>query len=102
MDSKYSYLNDIELYAPGLPCHHHKLPKYPHKVVGAVGGLVGRSKKYTDKKLLICGGATHSYIDCKQRGRKERSCERNAECVITKGGAEWCFGPKTNDCFVYK
>ena len=102
MDSKYSYLDDTELYAPDLPCHQHKLPKYPHKVVGAVGGFVGSSKKYTDRKILVCGGATHTYSDCIGRAGGERSCDRNAECVITKRGEEWCFGPKTKDCFVYE
>ena len=102
MDKKYSYLDDIELYAPDLPCHQSKLPKYPHKVVGAVGDFVGRMKKFTDKKILICGGAIHSYTDCVQRGERERSCDRNTECVLTKGGAELCFGPRTKDCFVYK
>ena len=102
IDKKYSYLDDIELYAPDLPCHQNKLPKFPHKVVGAVGGFVGRKKKFIDKKVLICGGATHTYTDCVQRGERERSCDRNTECVDTKGGAEWCFGPKTKDCFIYK
>ena len=102
MDNKYNYLDDIELYAPDLPCHQQNFPKYPIKVIGAVGGFVGRSKKFTEKKILICGGATNKYTNCTQHGRLERSCERNTECVITKGGAEWCFGPKTKDCFVYK
>lgn len=102
IDKKYSYLDDIELYAPDLPCHQNKLPKFPHKVVGAVGGFVGRKKKFIYKKVLICGGATHTYTDCAQRGERERSCDRNTECVLTKGGAEWCFGPKTKDCFIYK
>ena len=51
-------------------------------------------------KVIICGGAHHSYTGC--TGISHRACEKNAECVITKGGAEWCFGPKTKDCYTYK
>ena len=95
MDSKYKYLDDVELYAPGLPCHQHKLPRYPMRVVGASGGLVG------NRKIVICGGATHGYAGCSDRGGY-RTCPKNVECVTTKGGTEWCFGPKTKDCYTYK
>ena len=101
MDSKYSYLDDVELYAPKLPCHQQKLPKYPLRVVGAVGAFTGRSRKYTDKKIIICGGATRGYTGCRTHGRGQ-TCSKNVECVKTKGGAEWCFGPKTKDCYTYE
>ena len=101
MDEKYSYLDDIELYAPKLSCHQQKLSKYPLRVVGAVGGFVGRSRKYTNNKVVVCGGATHAYGGCRAHGRGQ-ACSKNVECVKTKGGAEWCFGPKTKDCYTYE
>ena len=94
IDSKYLYLDDVELYAPGLPCHQTKLPKYPRKIVGATGNLAGTGK------VVICGGAQHRYKGCK--GTKQRACDDNVECVTTKGGAKWCFGPKTKECYTYK
>ena len=101
MDNKYSYLDDVELYAPELPCHHQKLPNYPLKLIGAVGGLVGRSSKFTEKKIIVCGGATRSYDGCRGNGVWQ-TCDKNVECVKSKGGAEWCFGPKTNQCYAYE
>lgn len=94
MDNNYGYLDDVEVYAPGLPCHQHKLPRYPLRVVGATGNLAGK------KKVVICGGATHTYDGCKNTGHI--TCTNNAECVTTKGGTKWCFGPKTKDCYTYK
>ena len=94
MDNKYSYLDDVELYAPGLPCHQNKLPKYPMKIVGATGNLAGTGR------VVICGGAQHRYQGC--IGIGHRTCEANVECVTTKGGARWCFGPKTDKCYMYK
>ena len=63
---------------------------------------MGRNKTFTDKSILICGGASHTYSDCIGHAGGARTCDRNAECVITKRGEEWCFGPKTKDCFVYE
>ena len=94
MDNNYAYLDDVELYAPGLPCHQDKLPHYPLRVTGATGNLAG------DGKVIICGGAAHMYSGC--TGSSQRTCERNVECVTTKDGTKWCFGPKTKDCNTYK
>ena len=94
MDTKYSYLDDVELYAPGLPCHQKKMPHYPFKVVGATGNLAGSGK------IVMCGGAKQTYSGCS--GSDKRTCERNTECVTLKGGTEWCFGPKTKDCYTYE
>ena len=93
MDNKHAYLDDVELYAPGLPCHQGKLPPYPLKVVGATGNLAGNGQ------VIICGGAADRYSGC--TGSGQRTCEKNIECVTTKRG-EWCFGPKTKDCYTYE
>ena len=94
MNNKYAYLSDVELYAPGLPCHQQNLSPYPLKVVGATGNLAGNGQ------VIVCGGAQQKYSGC--TGVGHRACVRNSECVITKGGAEWCFGPKTKDCYTYE
>ena len=91
MDDKNRYLDDVELYAPELPCHQHKLPRYPMKIVGAAGNLAGSGK------VVICGGAQQKYTNC-SRWR----CKENVECVTLKGGSKWCSGPKTKDCYIYK
>ena len=95
MDDKNRYLDEVELYAPGLPCHQSKLPPYPFKVVGASGNMAGRGK------VVICGGAQHTYSGC-TGGIGRRACKRNVECVTTKGGTQWCFGPRTKDCYAYE
>ena len=94
IDNDNSYLNDVELYAPGLPCHQIKLPSYPFKVAGATGNMARSGK------VVVCGGAEQIYSDC--TGTNQRKCEQNVECVITKGDTRWCFGPKTKDCYIYE
>ena len=94
IDDKNIYLDDVELYAPGLPCHQSKLPPYPFKVVGATGNTAGSGN------IVVCGGAQHTYSGC--TGTITRTCERNVECVITNEGTEWCFGPRTKDCYAYE
>ena len=94
IDDKNLYLDDVELYAPGLPCHQNKLPSYPFKLVGATGNLAGRGK------VVICGGAQQKYSGC--TGTSARQCKRNVECVTTNGGTQWCFGPRTKDCYAYE
>ena len=49
---------------------------------------------------MVCGGAAKTYVDC-DRTKFSQTCERNVECITTAGGAEWCSGPKTKDCYVY-
>ena len=94
IDDKNQYLDDVELYAPGLPCHQSKLPPYPFRVVGATGNIAGHGK------VVICGGAKHTYSGC--TGTSQRNCKRNVECVTTNGGTKWCFGPRTNECYAYE
>ena len=90
MDSKRRYLDDVEMFAPGLPCHHLKLPPYPMKIVGATGNLASSGK------VVICGGAQQKYMDVRKKS------QYNLECVSLGGGSQWCFGPKTKDCYTYK
>ena len=94
IDSKHSYLNDVELYAPGLPCHQTKLQPYPFKVIGATGNMVGTGK------VVICGGAQQKYAGC--TGTHHRECKKNVECVVTDGGTKWCFGTRSKDCYTYE
>ena len=94
MDDNNTYLDDVELYAPGLPCHQMKLAPYPNKVTGATGDMAG------DGKIIICGGAQKYYSGCTEG--LERHCERNVECVTTEGGTKWCFGSRTNNCYTYE
>ena len=94
IDEQNRYLDDVELYAPGLPCHQRKLPPYPLRVIGATGNMAGRGK------VVICGGSQYTYSGC--TGSIRRECERNVECVTTSGGAQWCFGPRTKYCYSYE
>ena len=95
IDTTNTYLNDVELYAPDLPCHQAKLEPYPLKVVGATGNIIGNGE------IVVCGGAVDTYAGCTGKGRN-KVCKRNVECVETKGGTKWCFGPRTKDCYTYR
>ena len=95
IDNKNSYLNDVELYAPDRHCHQVKLTSYPLKVAGATGNLIGNGE------IVVCGGAVSTYSGCSGNYRKKR-CRRNIECVETKRGSKWCFGPRTKDCYTYQ
>ena len=90
IDQNRRYLDDVELYAPGLPCHQGKLSPYPMKIVGPTGNMARSGK------VVICGGAEAKYVD------KRRPSQHNVECVTLQGGSQWCFGPKTTDCYTYK
>ena len=92
--SRADAIDDVELYAPGLPCHQMKLAPYPNKVTGATGDMAG------DGKIIICGGAQKYYSGCTEG--LQRHCERNVECVTTDGGTEWCFGARTSNCYTYE
>ena len=94
IDNKNTYLNDVELFAPGLPCHQKKLAHYPLKVAGATGNFA------SDGEIVICGGAVHTYSGC--TGSWRRTCKQNIECVNTNGGSKWCYGPRTKDCYIYE
>ena len=95
IDNTNSYLNDVELYAPDLSCHQDKLTPYPLKVAGAVGNIIGNGE------IVVCGGAVETYTEC-SGCNWQKSCKRNVECVETKGGSKWCFGPRTKDCYTFQ
>ena len=42
--------------------------------------------------------------DAKRKEKKDATgfCEKNIECVETKGGSKWYFGPRTTDCYTYE
>ena len=90
IDQNRRYLDDVELYAPGLPCHQGKLSPYPMKIVGSTGNMARSGK------VVICGGAEAKYVD------KRKPSQHNLECVTLQGESQWCFGPKTTDCYTYK
>ena len=94
IDNKNTYLDDVELYAPGFKCHQKKLSPYPLKVAGATGNLASNGQ------IVICGGASDAYSSCTES--RARTCKRNVECVIMNGGSKWCFGPRTKDCYTYE
>ena len=103
MDKEKNYIDDVEIFAPGYTCHEEKwrednpgrpnFPAFKYPVVGPSGIFI-------NGKILICGGALQRYEDCVGEG--PRYCKRNRECVETDGGAQWCTGPKTNECRGYK
>ena len=90
MDHKQRYSDDVELYAPGLPCHQHKLAPYPMKIVGPTGNFARSGK------VVICGGAQQKYVNVRT------TSQSNVECAFLQGGSQWCFGPKTKFCYTYK
>ena len=90
LDDKRKYLDDVELYAPGLPCHQGKLPPYPLKIVGPTGNMARSGK------VVICGGAEEKYQNIR------KPIQHNLKCVSLQGGSQWCFGPKTSNCYTYK
>ena len=90
LDDKRKYLDDAELYAPGLPCHQCKLPPYPLKIVGPTGNMARSGK------VVICGGAEEKYENIRKPN------QHNLKCASLQGGSQWCFGPKTSDCYTYK
>ena len=94
ISGKNLYLDDVELYAPGLPCHQAKLPPFPVKVIGATGNMVGSGK------IVVCGGAQQKYTGC--TGSLQRDCTKNVECVTTEGGTKWCFGSRSKGCYTYE
>jgi hypothetical protein len=91
----YTYLNEVEVLAPGFDCSK-QLPivPYPHKIVGASAG-------YALGQSIVCGGGKFEYVECRRHAEGSRVCNTNIQCVKTTGGAEWCTGPKTSDCFSY-
>ena len=93
-DDKNRYREDLELLTPGLLCHQNKLSTLPLKVAGAPGDLVRNGQ------TLIYEGGVHSYTGC--TATRTGFCEKNIECVETKGGSKWYFGPRTTDCYTYE
>ena len=60
-----------------------------------VGKIIGNGE------IVVCGGAVETYTEC-SGGNWQKSCKRNVECVETKGGSKWCFGPRTKDCYTFQ
>ena len=52
--------------------------------------------KMMNGKVVICGGGEEKYVDIRTPK------QHNLECVSLQGGSQWCFGPKTSDCYTYK
>lgn len=91
--ANFSYLDEVEVVAPGFTCKDQMMPPYPFKIVGTVSAfLLGKS--------IVCGGGRMDYIECTETDG-ERICQKNIECVSTAGNAQWCTGPKLGDCFSY-
>ena len=85
------YLNEVEVFAPNIPCTSQP-PPYPHKIVGTVSGFIGGQN-------IVCGGGIMEYIDCSKHKEGSTDCDTNIECVHTKGEARWCTGPKLKACY---
>ena len=90
----FSYINDVEVFAPGYSCSYKMLTPYPHKVKGTVSGFLMGS-------VIVCGGGEMIYVDCTKHNEGSKQCDRNYECVETTGGTQWCTGPKTDLCYAY-
>lgn len=88
----YQYLDDVEVFAPGMSCLTHP-PAYPHKIVGTVGG-------FTRGTNIVCGGGVMEYVDCSKHPEGMRDCETDIHCAKTNGEALWCTGPKTKACYM--
>ena len=103
MDENRNYISNVEIFAPGNPCHAENwtstnpgepnFAPYEFPVVGASG-------IFMNGRTIVCGGALERYEDCVGEG--PRTCKRNREYVETDGGATWCTGPKTKECRTYK
>ncbi len=91
-----SYQDEVEVLAPGFNCDaQDPIPSYPTPIVGASAGFVlGQA--------IVCGGANEEYVDCRKHTEGSYKCDRNIECVKTKGDTEWCTGPKIADCYSYE
>lgn len=90
----FSYLDEVEVVAPGFTCKDKMLPPFPFQVVGTVSTfMLGKS--------IVCGGGKMDYVECTASADGENICERNIECVSTPGKAQWCTGPKLDDCYSY-
>ena len=87
----YLYTNEVEVFAPNLPCQISP-PNYPHKIVGTVSG-------FSLGKFIACGGGVMEYVECHKNEEESMNCDRNIECVETAGGSRWCTGPKIKQCY---
>lgn len=88
------YLDNVEIVAPGYACDEEQITPYPLKVYGAAAGFV-------DGQTIVCGGGFEGYVDCSIHEERSTFCEKNIECIKTKGGTLWCTGPRTNLCYSY-
>ena len=90
----YSYLDEVEILAPGMDCTipeeskfdamtGKKVPtgiaNYPAKVIGASAG-------FFQGQNIVCGGAIENYTECEVFDAEGSNiCDRNIDCVTTKG-----------------
>ncbi len=80
------------MFAPGKACHGALGTPLPIPTTGA-------SVAYMKGVPVVCGGAREEYGACKVAKSGLRTCGHDATCVETAGGAKWCHGPKTNQCY---
>ena len=90
----YSYLDEVEILAPGMDCTIPEESKfdamtgkkvstgianYPAKVIGASAG-------FFQGQNIVCGGAIENYTECEVFDAEGSNiCDRNIDCVTTKG-----------------
>lgn len=91
----HSYLDQVEIFAPGFDCKHQPpLVPYPHKIIGASAGFI-------EGQNIVCGGAVYEYYSCKLHSEGSNICDKNVDCVESRGGSQWCTGPKIKACYSY-
>lgn len=91
IQANYEYTNDVEVFHPNVECVSRP-PAYPFKVVGTVSG-------FTKGQNIVCGGGKMEYADCSRHYEGSWDCGTDMDCVKTQGGARWCTGPKTKECY---
>ena len=64
--------------------------------------VIGASAAFLFGQNIVCGGAIENYTECQIHAEGSNICDRNIDCVTTKGGAKWCTGPKTKYCYSYQ
>ncbi len=88
------YLNEVEIFAPGFSCSNEAMAPFPLSVKWPSAG-------FTNGYSIVCGGAIEDYVDCSKGKEGMMQCDRNVDCVTTKGGSQWCTGPKVDHCYTY-
>lgn len=91
IQSNYEYTNEVEIFSPGVDCLSQP-PNYPHPIVGTSSG-------FSRGQNIVCGGGRMEYAECSKHYEGSWDCNTDLDCVVTKGGARWCTGPKTKKCY---